>query len=142
MDKTQRQLMLVLPLVFVVVVINFPAGLLVYWITTNLWTMGQQFVVRRMIGPPTPPVEGSGPSGGGGGSDGGGPPGPNGSSGGGIAGMLRGRAKPEVEPAGVGASRSGGTGGGSGGGGAAPTRRAVPPPQSPRKKKKRSGRRR
>ena len=44
MDQTQRRLMLVLPLFFVVIVINFPAGLLVYWITTNVWTMGQQFV--------------------------------------------------------------------------------------------------
>jgi YidC/Oxa1 family membrane protein insertase len=145
MDKTQRQLMMVLPLFFVVIVISFPAGLLVYWITTNLWTMGQQFVVRRMIGPPTPPVEGSGPGGGGGGPDGGGPPGPNGSSGGGIAGMLRGRAKPaEPEPAGVGAGRgsgSGSGGGGGGGGSGAPGRRVAPPPP-PRKKKKRSGRRR
>jgi YidC/Oxa1 family membrane protein insertase len=133
MDKTQRQLMMVLPLFFVVIVINFPAGLLVYWITTNLWTMGQQYVVRRMIGPPTPPVEGSGP--GGGGPDGGGPSdsGPNG-SGGGLAGMLRGRAKPEPEPAGVGAGRGAERGAGAG-------RRAAPPPP-PRKKKKRSGRRR
>ena len=61
MDKTQRQLMLVLPLFFVVIVINFPAGLLVYWITTNLWTMGQQYAVRRMIGSPAPPVGGAGP---------------------------------------------------------------------------------
>jgi len=137
MDKTQRQLMMVLPLFFVVIVINFPAGLLVYWITTNLWTMGQQYVVRRIIGTPAPPVEGSEPGGGGGGSDGGGPAGPNGSSGGGIAGMLRGRAKPaEPEPAGVGSSK-----GSSGGGGGGASRRAAPPPP-PRKKKKRSGRRR
>src|SRR5690348_4076185 len=67
MDKTQRQLMLLLPLFFVVIVINFPAGLLVYWITTNFWTMGQQYVVKRMIGPPTPPVSGPDDSGGGGG---------------------------------------------------------------------------
>ena len=44
MDKTQRQLMLVLPLFFVIFIINFPAGLIVYWITTNLWTIGQQYV--------------------------------------------------------------------------------------------------
>jgi YidC/Oxa1 family membrane protein insertase len=132
MDPTQRRLMMLLPLFFVVIVINFPAGLLVYWITTNFWTMGQQYVVRRMIGPPTPPVEGSGP---GGGSDGGGPPdsGPNGSSSGGLAGMLRGRAKPEPEPAGVGAGSSSGSGA---------ARRGAPPPPPPKKKKKRSGRRR
>ena len=134
MDKTQRQLMMVLPLFFVIVVINFPAGLLVYWITTNLWTMGQQYTVRKLVGTPTPPVGGGDTDDGGGGSNGGGPSdsGPNGSSGsGGIGSLLRGRAK-EPEPATVGA------GTGSGGGGA---RRGSPPPP-PRKKKKRSGRRR
>ncbi len=49
MDKTQRYIMFALPLFFVVFVINFPAGLLVYWITTNLWTVGQQFVVKRTM---------------------------------------------------------------------------------------------
>ena len=39
MDKNQRRIMLLLPLFFVVFVINFPAGLIVYWITTNLWTI-------------------------------------------------------------------------------------------------------
>jgi YidC/Oxa1 family membrane protein insertase len=139
MDKTQRQLMMLLPLFFVIIVIRFPAGLLVYWITTNLWTMGQQYTVRRLVGTPGPPVGGgpsgpgdSGGSGGPGGgksdSDGGGPSdsGPNGSGGGGLGGLLRPRAK-EPEPAGVGA--------------AAGNRRAKPPPP-PRKKKKRSGRRR
>ena len=127
MDKTQRQLMMVLPLFFVVVVINFPAGLLVYWITTNLWTMGQQYIVRRMVGSPPPPVggdPGSGP-----GDDGGGPPdsGTNGSSGGGIGDLIRGRTK-KPEPAAVGAG--------------AGSRRGAAPPPPPRKKKKRSGRRR
>ena len=41
-DKTQRIIFLALPFVFVIFVINFPAGLLVYWITTNLWTIVQQ----------------------------------------------------------------------------------------------------
>ncbi len=65
MDKQQRNLMLLLPLVFVVIVINFPAGLIVYWITTNTWTMAQQYTVRRMIGTPTPVVAtaGAGPPG-------------------------------------------------------------------------------
>ena len=39
-DRTQRQIMLFMPLLFVIFVIQFPAGLLVYWITTNLWTIG------------------------------------------------------------------------------------------------------
>jgi YidC/Oxa1 family membrane protein insertase len=139
MDPTQRKLMLFLPLFFVVIVINFPAGLLVYWITTNLWTMGQQYTVRRMIGPPTPapagpgagpPTDGDGRGGRGGG---GGPPDaePNGSaSGGGIGSLLRGRTKPQPqpEPEKVGA--------------ASRPRRETAPPPPPRKKKKRSGRRR
>jgi len=39
-DRTQRHIMLFMPLLFVIFVIQFPAGLLVYWITTNLWTIG------------------------------------------------------------------------------------------------------
>lgn len=50
MDKNQRYLMLALPVVFVPFVINFPAGLLVYWITTNVWTLGQQFTIRETLG--------------------------------------------------------------------------------------------
>jgi YidC/Oxa1 family membrane protein insertase len=44
-DKSQRMMMFILPLVFVPFVLNFPAGLIVYWITTNVWTIGQQLVV-------------------------------------------------------------------------------------------------
>ena len=51
-DKTQQRIMLLLPLVFVTFIPNFPAGLILYWITTNLWTLGQQLVVRRLSPPP------------------------------------------------------------------------------------------
>ena len=51
MDRNQRMIMLFMPLFFVFFVINFPAGVLVYWITTNTWTMAQQFVIKRRIGP-------------------------------------------------------------------------------------------
>ena len=44
-DPTQRRIMFALPFVFVVFIINFPAGLIVYWITTNVWTIGQQYAV-------------------------------------------------------------------------------------------------
>jgi YidC/Oxa1 family membrane protein insertase len=54
-DPNQRRLMLLLPLVFVVILFRYPAGLLVYWITTNLWTIGQQLLIRRHMGPPVPP---------------------------------------------------------------------------------------
>src|SRR5437879_3256614 len=41
MDKSQRTILLIMPLVFVFVVARFPTGLLLYWVTTNLWTVGQ-----------------------------------------------------------------------------------------------------
>jgi YidC/Oxa1 family membrane protein insertase len=50
MDRNQRMIMLGLPIVFVAFIINFPAGLLVYWITTNLWTIVQQLIVRKTVG--------------------------------------------------------------------------------------------
>jgi len=53
-DKSQRALMLVLPLIFVPFILGFPAGLVLYWITTNVWTIGQQFVVKKVIPVPVP----------------------------------------------------------------------------------------
>jgi len=53
MDKTQRTLLLVLPLVFITFIMRFPAGLVLYWVTTNLWTVGQGIVTRQLI-PRTP----------------------------------------------------------------------------------------
>ncbi len=53
MDRTQRILLLFLPLAFLFVVINFPAGLVLYWMTTNLWTVGQGLITRRLV-PKTP----------------------------------------------------------------------------------------
>jgi YidC/Oxa1 family membrane protein insertase len=147
MDQTQRRLMMFLPLLFVLFIINFPAGVLVYWVTTNTWTIGQQYFVKRRLGPMGPPVvaaagtgggSGGGGSGGGrsggGGTGGGGPSdgsGPNGGGSGGglggLGGLLRGKPKPSEDAVGVGGR--GGT-------------RTAPPPRPPRKKKKRSGRRR
>jgi YidC/Oxa1 family membrane protein insertase len=51
-DKSQRLMMYVLPFFFVIFVINFPAGLVLYWITTNVWTIGQQYTVQRLIPAP------------------------------------------------------------------------------------------
>jgi YidC/Oxa1 family membrane protein insertase len=134
MDKTQRQLMMFLPLLFVIFVINFPAGLLVYWITTNAWTILQQYIVKQRIGhmAPVAAVAGAGA----GASAGRASPPPatetarasNGAEsprGGGLGALLKGRSKPEEEPVRV-----------AGGG------RGSAPPPPPRKKKKRSGRRR
>jgi YidC/Oxa1 family membrane protein insertase len=52
-DGNQKFLMFGLPFIFVPLIIGFPAGLIVYWITTNVWTFGQQVVVRR-VAPPVP----------------------------------------------------------------------------------------
>ena len=51
-DKNQRIMMMALPFIFVPFIINFPAGLILYWITTNFWTMGQQYVIQRVIPAP------------------------------------------------------------------------------------------
>jgi YidC/Oxa1 family membrane protein insertase len=53
-DPNQRRLMLILPLVIVAFLFRYPAGLLVYWITTNCWTIVQQYFIRRRIGPSPP----------------------------------------------------------------------------------------
>jgi YidC/Oxa1 family membrane protein insertase len=58
-----RGMMLALPFVFVLILYRYPAGLLVYWITTNVWTMGQQYFVRRSISPPSAAPPGNGSSG-------------------------------------------------------------------------------
>ena len=111
-DRNQRILMYALPFFFVLFVWNFPAGLLVYWITTNVWTIVQQAIVRRRLGPLRPPPEPGADNG-------------NGAGGGGGLGALFGRGA-SSEPAVV----------------KAPARPTAPPPAPPRKKKKRSGRRR
>jgi YidC/Oxa1 family membrane protein insertase len=113
-DPNQRRLMLALPIFFVVILYRYPAGLLVYWITSNLWTIGQGWFVRRKIGPlPKPPSNGSEPS----------PPGQSATES--VKKLLLGSKESAPEPALTGGGRAG----------------AAPPPP-PRKKKKRSGRRR
>jgi YidC/Oxa1 family membrane protein insertase len=129
-DRTQRLIFLALPFIFVTFVIQFPAGLLVYWITTNCWTIAQQAIIRKRLGPLRPATaEGESP-------------------GGLFAGLGGARAatatatetKPRAEraprapklsgePATAGASEPKG-------------RPSSRPPSPPRKKKKRSGRRR
>jgi YidC/Oxa1 family membrane protein insertase len=112
-DKNQRYMMLALPFVFVLFVKSFPAGLLVYWITTNLWTVGQQYLVRRTVGHMVPPP----------GKDDDAPPG----------GEPR-KPKPSRGDGAAKAPKAATAAAAAGGGSA--------PPRPPRKKKKRSGRRR
>src|SRR4051794_2988507 len=53
--QQQKMLLYVLPLVFAFGGIAFPIGVLIYWTTSNLWTMGQQFyVIRNNPAPGTP----------------------------------------------------------------------------------------
>ncbi len=55
MQGAQRWMLMVLPVVFVPFLINFPSGLMIYWLTTNLWTTGQGVITRRLIPKPEPP---------------------------------------------------------------------------------------
>ncbi len=54
-DKNQQRIMLALPFVFVPFIATFEAGLILYWVTTNFWTVGQQLVVRKLY--PKPAIE-------------------------------------------------------------------------------------
>ncbi len=117
-DRNQRMLMYGLPFVFTPFIISFPAGLIVYWITTNLWTVGQGYILRKKMGPMAPPklepaVAGAGGAGG--------------DAGGGLLGKLMGGSPAPPKEAVRPAAKSAPSG---------------PPPRPPRKKKKRSGRRR
>ena len=116
-DPNQRRLMLALPFVFVIFVFRFQAGLLVYWVTTNVWTIGQQLLIKRFLPPPEPLVAGAAavPKGGKAG-DGGAPE------------KRTARPKPSAPAASADADSGNGA--------------AKAPPPSPRKRKKRSGRRR
>jgi YidC/Oxa1 family membrane protein insertase len=55
-DKTQRYLFMLMPLVFVFIIARFPAGLVLYWVTTNLWTVGQGLITRRLVARTPAPV--------------------------------------------------------------------------------------
>jgi YidC/Oxa1 family membrane protein insertase len=114
-DPMQRRIMFALPFVFTIFIINFEAGLIVYWITTNVWTIGQQLLVRKLY-PKPPPIEPKA-----------------------EPGARPARGKPATAAAAAdgnpGKEKAGATAGGGNGS------RSKPPPP-PRKKKKRSGRRR
>jgi YidC/Oxa1 family membrane protein insertase len=124
-DPTQRRIMFALPFVFVIFIINFPAGLIVYWITTNVWTIGQQLLVKKLYPKPEPldprdavpeqkPARGKPAT---------------------AAAFTDGGSDAKAKPASKPKAKAKASGDGNG----AP---AKAPPGSPRKKKKRSGRRR
>jgi YidC/Oxa1 family membrane protein insertase len=49
MDKAQRTILLVMPIAFVFFIAHFPTGLVLYWMTTNLWVVGQGLITRRLM---------------------------------------------------------------------------------------------
>ena len=56
--QQQKIMLYVFPLIFAIGGINFPVGVLIYWFTSNVWTMAQQFyVIRRNPAPGTPAYE-------------------------------------------------------------------------------------
>ena len=48
-DPKQSRIMYILPVVFGVISWNFPSGILVYWVTTNIWSIGQQWIVSKIM---------------------------------------------------------------------------------------------
>jgi YidC/Oxa1 family membrane protein insertase len=54
-SNAQRVMIMVLPIVFIPFILNFPSGLMIYWLTTNLWTTGQGIVTRRLMPRPAAP---------------------------------------------------------------------------------------
>jgi YidC/Oxa1 family membrane protein insertase len=49
MERTQRMIFFALPFLFIPFIANFEAGLVLYWATTNLWTVGQGVITRRLV---------------------------------------------------------------------------------------------
>ena len=58
MLQQQKIMLYVFPIIFAISGVNFPVGVLIYWSTTNLWTLGQQFyVIMRNPTPGSPAYE-------------------------------------------------------------------------------------
>ena len=54
-SKAQRYMIMFLPIAFLPFILGFPSGLMIYWLTTNLWTTGQGLVTRRLMPKPVAP---------------------------------------------------------------------------------------
>ncbi|OPZ79988.1 MAG: Membrane protein insertase YidC [Actinobacteria bacterium ADurb.Bin444] len=65
-DPTQKMMMYIMPIGIGVITYigKWPAGLLLYWFTSNLWTIAQQYVIMRMVKTPEPVAAVSGGKGG------------------------------------------------------------------------------
>ena len=51
-DPTQQKMMMIMPLMFTFFFITAPAGVAIYWLMSNVWAIGQQYVTNYLIGPP------------------------------------------------------------------------------------------
>ncbi len=47
-DPTQARMMLLMPVIFTILFINFPSGLVLYWLTNNVLQIGQQYIMNRL----------------------------------------------------------------------------------------------
>jgi YidC/Oxa1 family membrane protein insertase len=61
-DPTQRRIGMIMPVVFLFLFINYPSGMAIYFLITNVWAIGQQYFTNYLIGPPNirtvrPPAE-------------------------------------------------------------------------------------
>jgi YidC/Oxa1 family membrane protein insertase len=136
-DRNQRLLMLALPFVFTIFILNFPAGLIVYWITTNFWTVGQALVMRRMRASHAAELEKKKAEAG--------ELDPGGGLPAGAAAAVdtkTSRSKPKPKADATSDDKAASKGSGDKGASDANGSRASAPPPPPRRKKKRSGRRR
>jgi YidC/Oxa1 family membrane protein insertase len=50
-DPRQAKLMLLMPVVFTFMFVNFPSGLTLYWFVNNILSIGQQYLLNRKSGP-------------------------------------------------------------------------------------------
>ena len=66
-DRQQKYMFAAMPIFFIPFVIGVPAGVMIYWITTNVWTMCQQGVIKRTMGHRLRPATAGAAAGGGGG---------------------------------------------------------------------------
>jgi YidC/Oxa1 family membrane protein insertase len=62
MDPMQQKMMMIMPIVFMFIFLSMPSGLVIYWLVSNLWAIGQQYLTNYLIGPPAvhtprPPAE-------------------------------------------------------------------------------------
>jgi YidC/Oxa1 family membrane protein insertase len=56
-DPKQKMITYLMPVVFGAISWNLPSGILVYWVTTNVWSIGQQWIVNRIVKKESPKDE-------------------------------------------------------------------------------------